>query len=887
MARNHVPGLLVALSHSLFLLVACSSSPGGVVDAGEEAPDVQDSGLVPDTSQPDVPGFADAVQDVADGADTSEADIDNDTESSGGPGDPCVENAACESGYCLFFDPAADEGFCSDACSEASDCPEGWVCATFTDTGSDAVMRCIQPDLCIDNDDDGYGQGPGCTAPDCDDTRNDISPLADEVCNGLDDDCDTRIDDNPIDERRSCETGFVGRCAAGQTVCEGGLLSCSATAATGDDVCDGVDNDCDGLSDEENVCDGVACCFLDRCEGVCDTARRNGDGTCVMPLGYASEELCDGLDNDCDGELDEGVELTFYADADDDGFGNPASTVTACTLPPGCATNDDDCNDAVAAVNPDADEVCDTVDNDCDGDTDSGVCSGLGCCWNDACVGVCGTARTGSAGTCEAPAGFGAEVCDGVDNDCDGATDEDVLGLFYPDRDNDSWGDFSAPAVVACTAPVGHVSNREDCDDSSNSNFPGAVERCDGNDNDCDGETDELNPGAGIACNTGEPGVCSQGITSCVDSALQCNRVGTPGTEVCDGLDNNCDGRQDEGNPGAGLACATGLPGVCGQGVNICSGGSLSCLQTGFPASETCDNRDNNCDGQIDEGNPGAGTACVTGLLGACAVGVSVCQAGSVTCSVTVSPTAEVCDGIDNDCDGTADEGNPGAGAACSTGLPAPCGSGTTVCTGGSVVCQQTGFGSAEVCDGVDNDCDSFVDEGVTCTNCTQRNNGSRSYLFCGRRFQTWNAARDACAALGNYRLVSIGDAAENEWVRSTAVSLYPNTCNRSCVWNDDGVCDDGGAGSTWNDCDYATDCDDCGTRGAPPSIWIGFTDSAVEGTFRWASGATTTYTNWAAGEPNDSGGEDCAELRTSGGLWNDEECGNSRVVRPWICESL
>ncbi len=896
---------------------------------------------VDDTGQLELPSFPDTGSDVADANDVgSEPDADEDGE----VGDPCQQNSDCLSEYCLFFDPAAPTGFCSEACADAEDCPDGWVCATFTDTGSDAVMRCIQPGLCLDSDGDGYGEGPGCVAPDCDDTRGDISPLADEVCNALDDDCDTRIDDNPIDERRACETGFVGRCAAGQTVCADGLLECVASAASGEDICDGVDNDCDGLSDEDNVCDGVACCYLERCEGVCDTARRNGDGTCVAPPGYASEELCDGLDNDCDGQLDEGVTETFYVDADNDGFGTATTTEDACTRPVGFSDNDDDCDDAEPTVSPASTEVCDSVDNDCDGDTDSGVCAGLPCCWNDICEGICGTALTGTTGRCEAPEAFGTEVCDGVDNDCDGSVDEDLLGLFYPDADRDTWGDRDAPGLVACTAPTGFVANQDDCDDQISGDFPGATERCDGRDNncndstdesfelgaacsagtgacfvsgsvvcsddalstqcsasegtptteqcdgrdnDCDGETDELNPGGGVACNTGELGICALGTSLCRDSSLVCVRSLAPAPETCDGFDNNCDGRVDEGNPQAGLPCNTGLSGVCGQGVSICSGGELSCLQTGFPAAETCDNRDNNCDGQIDEGNPGSGIACVTGLLGACSLGVSTCQAGSPSCAVTTSPTAEVCDGVDNDCDGTVDEGNPGAGLACSTGLAGPCGAGITACSGSAVVCQQTTFASLEICDGRDNDCDAVVDEATTCANCTQRNNGGRSYLFCGRRFQTWNSARDACAALGDYRLVSIGDGAENEWVRSTLVSLYPPACEQSCIGNGDGICTDGGFNSASNDCEYATDCSDCGFRGAPANFWIGFNDQVTEGNFQWVSGVAVTYTNWPPAEPNDLNGEDCTEVRTESGLWNDEKCTDSRVVRPWVCESL
>ncbi len=83
-------------------------------------------------------------------------------------------------------------------------------------------------------------------------------------------------------------------------------------------------------------------------------------------------EICDGLDNNCNGEIDEGVKTTFYRDADGDGYGNAAITTQACSAPSGYVNNNTDCNDANAAINPGATEVCDGLDNNCNGTIDEG-----------------------------------------------------------------------------------------------------------------------------------------------------------------------------------------------------------------------------------------------------------------------------------------------------------------------------------------------------------------------------------------------------------------------------------------------------------------------------------------------------------------------------------
>ena len=187
------------------------------------------------------------------------------------------------------------------------------------------------------------------------------------------------------------------------------------------EICDGIDNNCNGEIDENNVC-------------------------CAP-----SEEICDGIDNDCDGEIDEG-----------------GVCQSACEPSP---------------------EICDGIDNDCDGEIDED--------------GVCGACAPSE------------EICDGIDNDCDGEIDEGgVCGACEPSE-----------------------------------------EICDGIDNDCDGEIDE-------------DGVCGEKIEDCI-----------PSPEICDGIDNDCDGMVDEG-------------GVCG-GEN-----SNDCI----PSPEVCDGIDNDCNGEIDEG---------------------------------------------------------------------------------------------------------------------------------------------------------------------------------------------------------------------------------------------------------------------------------------------
>lgn len=274
--------------------------------------------------------------------------------------------------------------------------------------------------------------------------------------------------------------------------------------------------------------------------------------------------------------------------------------------------------------------------------------------------------------------------------------------------------------------------------DCEGATLPAEGETCDDNlDDNCDGVADEgcgCTVGDARPCYTGPGqtrnlGLCMDGIQQCASGVWSsaCEGEVLPGNEDCDGADNNCNGLVDDGCAcvdGSTQPCYTGPNGT--QGVGLCNGGQLVCTNGQWPSTcqgeitpkpETCNGSNDDCDAQTDEGNPGGGGACNTGLQGDCAAGTQQCSNGSLVCQQNQQPQSESCNGDDDDCDGQTDEGNPGGGASCSTGLMGICAAGTVTCTGGMLVCQQNQMAQTENCSNqLDDDCDGQTDEGC-CNN--------------------------------------------------------------------------------------------------------------------------------------------------------------------------
>ena len=336
---------------------------------------------------------------------------------------------------------------------------------------------------CFDDDQDGFTEDDG----DCDDYDPNINPIQPETYNSIDDNCNGIVDDNTIgyDDDGDGQTEIDGDCDDAEPSVYYGAT----------ETCDGVDEDCDTIIDNDTLC------YDDDQDGY---TEQDGDCDDYQPGSYPGNvEVADGIDNNCDGNIDEG---TMFFDDDGDCFCEDLPCYGSITA--NCSTlADGDCNDISIVVFPGAPETCNSIDEDCDGVADNDPIDPL--TWYYDGDGDLRGDPGNQTLACTQPANYvsnandcndseplawtsAPEVCDGVDNDCDNQTDENVTTTYYRDLDSDGYGSVNQ-SMEACTVPNGYVANANDCNDSCNSCYPGSPESCDGVDNNCDGAIDEIN----------------------------------------------------------------------------------------------------------------------------------------------------------------------------------------------------------------------------------------------------------------------------------------------------------------------------------------------------------------------------------------------------------
>ncbi len=471
----------------------------------------------------------------------------------------------------------------------------------------------------VDADDDGY-----TADEDCDDNDPSIHPFADEYCDDIDSDCDGQQNE---DSSLDATTWYLDEDGDGYGLDDERDTACDAPegyVSVGGDCDDddtaynpgAAEEDC--TDPEDYNCDGeVAFADVDE-DGWPACEDCNDDETAINPDAI---EVCDGVDNDCDtltddddDDVDKTTRRDFYPDDDGDGFGDDSAAVeVACTQPADHVEDNRDCNDADAAVNPDATEVCDgsDTDEDCNGvadDDDSGVDGttlsefwldgdkdGYGAgtstllCDDPSTAGAAWVEVDGDCDDASSGANPGAtEICDprDTDEDCDGAADDDdddTSGwqTWYADADGDGYGDADTTSA-ACDASSGWVSNAEDCDDSDTSVSPDATETWyDGIDQDCDALSDYDADQDGYAYD-------AYGGTDCDDTNAD---ISPAATETWyDGTDQDCDAASDWDADADGHDSQT-------YGGDDCDDHDASVNPSALEADA---DKDNDCDGDIE-----------------------------------------------------------------------------------------------------------------------------------------------------------------------------------------------------------------------------------------------------------------------------------------------
>ena len=717
----------------------------------------------------------------------------------GAPGYPCADGSECDSAYCIL---TPDGKQCTMNCEE--ECPFGWLCLQYTPSLPDQVFLCAPMfmDLCtpcnantdcmtngvdsgqkcVDYGPEGFYCGghcgdevacpPGYSCVDTTDAtgaqtvqcRHDAA-----VCQ-----CSQLAIDAGASTSCYVENEW-GLCSGDRSCLADGLTACSAIPAA-QEICNGADDDCDGETDEDT---SGGDCFVTNQFGACPGTENclAGQLKCDAPEPMA--EACDGKDNDCDGDVDEGYPDTdndgtadcLETDKDGDGIPDGLDNCPSMFNPQqddhdldslGDACDLDDDNDQVADpldcgpldknIFPGAAEICDGLDNNCNNLVDEGFADTDADGWKD-CVDY-DDDNDGAAddGDCEPLLPLihpqAQELCDGLDNNCDSVVDE-----TFPDLDDDGVadcvdddtdGDGAPDEADNCPTVANEDQEDQDgdgvgdvCDkDIDGDSIPDALDNCpelfntlqsdvdgDGAGDPCDDDIDgDEHPNDDDNCplvaNAGQEDIDGDGTgDACEDDAdgdgvndvndcAPLNPLVFPGAdEVCDGADNDCDFAEDEGFPDTD---ADGLKN-CVDADDDDDGDldetDCAVLDPNIHhlASEICDGLDNDCSGEADDG-----LGSLTCGKGNCLQTVFACVGGMPqVCDSFLGAAPETCDGADNDCDGMVDEDL----GTTTCGLGACWHTQTNCVAGQAIPCDAQAGASEEGCDGLDNDCDGQVDE--------------------------------------------------------------------------------------------------------------------------------------------------------------------------------
>jgi hypothetical protein len=559
-----------------------------------------------------------------------------------------------------------------DANDHDEDCDSDTFGVVDRDTDGFADARCCNPTV---------GGGATC-GTDCDDARTSVRPGQTEACNTLDDDCDGETDEG-VAIARYPDADFDGHGAIG---------------ATAEFVCAGVG----GFAPVADDCDDT------------NPARHPGQ-----------VEICDGLDNDCSGTADPADStqaITWYEDADGDGFGRADVTLVACVPPVGHSILSSDCDDTAASINPGASEVCDGIDQNCNGvadfrlgtndfedDDDDGLvdvrCTPVGtdCDDTDADVGP-----------------GGAETCDGRDNDCDQDVDEDVSTVqWFRDVDDDGYGAESSGAVIACQPIAGFVAAGGDCDDGTPARRPSAAELCNGDDDDCDGAVDETPASAACTATNATAAACRDGAcapTACVTNFADCNGIATDGCETFTNTTTDCGG--------CGVTCPS-LP----NGMVSCDSGQCTITMCPLAFADCNGSRADGCESSqfTDPLNcGGCGNVCAfPQAVATCAAGfcrILECASNRADCDGIEANGCEVdlltdvtaCGECGRACVGTNTSGAPSCAAG--TCVRGPCIAGAEDCDGDPANgCEASLLSDARNCDACNVQCPNLPHATASC----------------------------------------------------------------------------------------------------------------------------------------------------------------------------